>query len=139
MKRLVNKRPICFAALFLGVGIFLTGMYEDAVWARVLFLAAALIFAGFVLIFKKARLLYIPIFFALGVLLLSGVIDVYKSTAVTSEKAEITGTISTEIASKSEHSYYFKIDNVTINGEETGKQAFVVSGFLPNARAGDKV
>ena len=51
-------------------------MYEDAVWARVLFLAAALIFAGFVLIFKKARLLYIPIFFALGVLLLSGVIDV---------------------------------------------------------------
>ena len=139
MKRLVNKRPICFAALFLGIGIFLTGMYEDAVWARVLFLAAALIFAGFVLIFKKARLLYIPIIFALGVLLLSGVIDVYKSTAVTSEKAEITGTISTEIASKNEHSYYFKIDNVTIDGEETGKQAFVVSGFLPNARAGDKV
>lgn len=139
MKRLVNKRPICFAALFMGIGIFLTGMYEDAVWARVLFLAAALIFAGFVLIFKKARLLYIPIFFALGVLLLSGVIDVYKSTAVTSEKAEITGTISTEIVSKSEHSYYFKIDNVTIDGEETGKQAFVVSGFLPNARAGDKV
>ena len=117
----------------------MTGMYEDAVWARVLFLAAALIFAGFVLIFKKARLLYIPIFFSLGVLLLSGVIDVCKSTAVTSEKAEITGTISTEIASKSEHSYYFKIDNVTIDGEETGKQAFVVSGFLPNARAGDKV
>ena len=114
-------------------------MYEDAVWARVLFLAAALIFAGFVLIFKKARLLYIPIFFALGVLLLSGVIDVYKSTAVTLEKAEITGTISTEIASKNEHSYYFKIDDVTIDGEETGKQAFVVSGFLPNARAGDKV
>ncbi len=139
MKRLVNKRPICFAAFFLGIGIFLTGMYEDAVWTRVLFLAAVLIFAGFVLIFKKARLLYIPIFFALGVLLLSGVIDVYKSTAVTSEKAEITGTISTEIASKSDHSYYFKIDNVTIDGEETGKQAFVVSGFLPNARAGDKV
>lgn len=43
MKRLVNKRPICFAALFMGIGIFLTGMYEDAVWARVLFLAAALI------------------------------------------------------------------------------------------------
>lgn len=104
-------------------------MYEDAVWARVLFLAAALIFAGFVLIFKKARLLYIPIFFALGVLLLSGVIDVYKSTAVTLEKAEITGTISTEIASKNEHSYYFKIDDVTIDGKETGKQAFVVSGF----------
>lgn len=139
MKRLVNKRPICFAALALGIGIFLTGMFEDAVWARVLFLAAALIFAGFVLIFKKARLLYIPIFFALGVLLLSGVIDVYKRTAVTSEKAEITGTISTEIASKNEHSYYFKIDDVTIDGEETGKQAFVVSGFLPNARAGDKV
>ena len=139
MKRLVNKRPICFAALALVIGIFLTGMYEDAVWARVLFLAAALIFAGFVLIFKKARLLYIPIFFALGVLLLSGVIDVYKSTAVTLEKAEITGTISTEIASKNEHSYYFKIDDVTIDGEETGKQAFVVSGFLPNARAGDKV
>ena len=91
MKRLVNKRPICFAALFMGIGIFLTGMYEDAVWARVLFLAAALIFAGFVLIFKKARLLYIPIFFALGVLLLSGVIDVYKSTAVTSEKAKSRG------------------------------------------------
>lgn len=86
-------------------------------------------FAGFVLIFKKAGLLYIPIFFALGVLLLSGVIDVYKSTAVTLEKAEITGTISTEIASKNEHSYYFKIDDVTIDGEETGKQAFVVSGF----------
>lgn len=97
---------------------FLTGMYEDAVWARILFLAAALIFSGFVLIFKKARLLYIPIFFALGVLLLSGVIDVYKSTAVSSEKAEITGTISTEIASKNEHSYYFIIDNVTIDGEE---------------------
>ena len=129
MKRLVNKRPICFAALALGIGIFLTGMYEDAVWARVLFLASALIFAGFVLIFKKARLLYIPIFFALGVFLLSGVIDVYKSTAVTLEKAEITGTISTEIASKNEHSYYFIIDNVTIDGEETGKQAFVVSGF----------
>ena len=79
-------------------------MYEDAVWARVLFLAAALIFAGFVLIFKKARLLSIPIFFALDVLLLSGVIAVYKSTAVTSEKAEITGTISTEIAYKSENS-----------------------------------
>ena len=55
-------------------------MYEDAVWARVLFLAAALIFAGFVLIFKKARLLYIPIFFALGVLLLSGVIDFRASS-----------------------------------------------------------
>lgn len=32
-----------FCRAFLGVGIFLTGMYEDAVWARVLFLAAALI------------------------------------------------------------------------------------------------
>ena len=61
MKRLVNKRPICFAALALVIGIFLAGMYEDAVWARVLFLAAALIFAGFVLIFKKARLLYLSL------------------------------------------------------------------------------
>ncbi|UKI14384.1 MAG: hypothetical protein L6V85_10130 [Clostridiales bacterium] len=97
-------------------------------------------FCGLRLDFQKGEAFVYPdIFFALGVLLFSGVIDVYKSTAVSSEKAEITGTISTEIASKNEHSYYFIIDNVTIDGEETGKQAFVVSGFLPNARAGDKV
>jgi len=139
MKRLVNKRPICFAALALATGIFLTGWNENAAEARVLFLAAALIFAGFVLIFKKTRLLYIPIFFALGVFLLSVVIDVYKSTAITSDKSEITGTISTEIASKRDNSYYFVIDDAIIDGEETGKQAFVVSSFLPDARAGDKV
>lgn len=139
MKRIVNKRPICFAVLAMEVGLFLTGMTENLYFVRVFALAFALIFLGVVLILKKPRLSYIPIFFTLGVLLISGVIDVYKSTAINEKKTEIEGTISSEIITNDDSYFYFTIDNVTVNGKETGKKANVSSFFLPSARAGEKV
>lgn len=138
MNRLINNRPICFAALSLATGLFLTGIFINYKFLRLIFIGVALITIGFLFISDKAKFSYIPAFFVLGILLLSVVNDVYRANAVNVKNAAISGTISTEIV-ENENGCYFRIENVSVNGSETKKSAYVWSYSLPDARAGDKV
>lgn len=138
MNRLINNRPICFAALSLATGLFLTGSFIDYKFLRLIFIGIALITIGFLFISDKAKFSYIPAFFVLGILLLSAVNDFYCANAVYVKNAEISGTISTEIV-ENENGCYFRIENVSVNGKEIKKSAYVWSYSLPDARAGDNV
>ncbi|MDY5795942.1 MAG: hypothetical protein SPK20_00105, partial [Eubacteriales bacterium] len=138
MNRLINNRPICFAALSLATGLFLTGIFINYKFLRLIFIGVALITIGFLFISDKAKFSYIPAFFVLGILLLSVVNDVYRANAVNVKNAAISGTISTEIV-ENENGCYFRIENVSVNRSETKKSAYVWSYSLPDARAGDKV
>lgn len=138
MKRIINYRPICVFALVEAAGLGLSSFLLDSLGGLILCVAAAIISAGVLLLTKLKKYLYIPVAFALGVFLLSGVYGVYNHNKIESSDAEITATISSEIVKHDDY-YYFDVENVSVNGEKLKKSATVFVYYLPEERAGDEI
>lgn len=138
MKRIINYRPICIFALSEVAGLWIASFFLDNTGALLLCLATALVSIGVMLLIKIKKYLYITIAFALGIFLLSGVYGVYNGKKIERFDAEITATVSSEITKHNDY-YYFKVENITVDGQKLKKSATVFTYFLPDERAGDEI
>jgi ComEC/Rec2-related protein len=138
MKRIMNYRPICVAALALIVGIAVTGVWAGLFWLRTTLCLVCATCAGVFIAVKLKKFAYIPLLVLVGVLATSGMLDIHNGKRINAESAEVSGVIVSEIEPYY-NEYRMLLDNITIDGVETGKGAYVYVMELPSARAGESV
>lgn len=138
MRRIVNYRPICFFALFEALGLFTAAVGRSVSAVRIFAISAALFAAAVLLIYGKKKFIYIPAAFTLGILLFSGVYDIYQSRAFSYGDAEITATIASEIIDADDY-FFFEAENISVGGEKLKGRATVYAYSLPEERAGDEI
>src|SRR5574344_743847 len=134
----VNYRPICVFALAEAAGLAVTSLLLKSAGGIIISAAVTLIVSGILLLIKKTKFLYVPVAFALGIVLLCGAYFTYTSNTKEYKDAEITATISSEIVDNGDY-YSFDTENVSVNGVALKKSATVYTYFLPTARAGGEI
>lgn len=121
MRKAVNYRPICFAALALACGIlaaaFVQDFSENLIW-RLLPLGAGVISFVVVCCLRRVRkYAFLALFAVLGVLALSGAVDVYNSGIVHASSARVEARVTGSVVVDEDGRASVPLDNVTVNGE----------------------
>lgn len=129
---------MCIFVIFQIAGIAVATLAGGLYWVRTLAIAIGLAFASCFLLFKKKNFIYISIAFIIGIITMSGVLDIYNIRDITANKAEIYGTISSEIV-EGKNTYYFTITDVSVNGKRVKGDATVFVKNLPIERAGQNI
>ena len=141
MKRIVNKRPLCFAAAMLSVGIVLGLLAVDNIISRIvlisLFFALTVTFA---FIKKLKRIFYLPLAIMVGAVSFYGAHDLYIAKSVNENDTVYFATVASEILVEDDTTS-FKIKNIYLNGEKLGGTAriYLSSASAPEFSAGDEV
>ena len=122
--RLFSKRPLCFALVFMCVGLLIGALCLETFLGRIILLTVMLITVVLLFVFKKTRRFgYLPLFLLVGFLWITGSCDIYNATTVESGNYVLTGKVTSEISVGDK--ICFTIDEINVDGENFKGTAYV--------------
>ena len=98
-RRIFNRRPVCFFALFLAVGIILAEAFypTDRLFRFIPLLLTAAVCILFGVLPKTRRLVYLPLALLVGFLSCAGAADIVDSRLVPDTRGTFTARVASEI------------------------------------------
>ena len=140
-RRIFNRRPVCFFALFLAAGIILAEAFYpiDRLFRLIPLLLTAAVCILFGVLPKTRRLVYLPLALIVGFLSCAGAADIVDSRLVPDTRGTFTARVVSEIVVEDGMAEFY-VEDLYIDGSVTeGECVVYVPLDTPDFGAGDIV
>lgn len=140
-RRIFNRRPVCFFALFLAVGIILAEAFypTDRLFRFIPLLLTAAVCILFGVLPKTRRLVYLPLALIVGFLACAGAADIVDSRLVPDTRGTFTARVASEIVVEGGMAEFY-VEDLYIDGSVAeGECVVYVPLDTPDFGAGDIV